>query len=416
MSSQLPEHIVNILTKKEHTCYAPGMSINFDILGNMTVCCANRKVILGTYPKNTIMDALKSPELVKLKQQLNNLDFSNGCNVCYKHLASGDYNNTILAKFDEEHRQKNALHSPYKGDTWFPKVMEFEITNVCNYECIMCGGHWSSQIRANREKLPAIPFVYDKNFVKQLEQFIPHLYKMNFLGGEPFAVPLYYEIWEKVIELNPNILVGITTNGSIYNERIKNLIQRHKNIKLVCSLDSLNPETYSFIRKNGTLSKVLDNLAKYKELGALSVITFNPMIQNWHEIQDIIRYCQTNNLRLTFNNVHDPLGGRIKGIHANGDWIKYDNISKTTINVNLKDKLPEVSLFTLPKKERIRICNTLKAQKLHTIPEYGVRVQSLIDALMNFEEKNAEDSTVLAKIHRGLSNSIIRLLSFNPFR
>src|SRR6185295_19977224 len=74
----------------------------------------------------------------------------------------------------------------------YPKLMEFEISNVCNLECTMCTGFFSSSIRHNREHLPPIKTPYDDAFVRQLEPFVPHLKAARFLGGEPFLIRTYY--------------------------------------------------------------------------------------------------------------------------------------------------------------------------------------------------------------------------------
>ena len=64
----------------------------------------------------------------------------------------------------------------------------------------MCGGKWSSAIRKNREGLPPLKNHYDKDFVKQIREFLPFLREARFIGGEPFLINLYYDIWEAITE------------------------------------------------------------------------------------------------------------------------------------------------------------------------------------------------------------------------
>jgi len=45
----------------------------------------------------------------------------------------------------------------------------------------------------NRDKLPLSPLAYDDAFVKQLK-IIPYLKEAKFYGGEPFLIPIYYDI------------------------------------------------------------------------------------------------------------------------------------------------------------------------------------------------------------------------------
>jgi MoaA/NifB/PqqE/SkfB family radical SAM enzyme len=80
------------------------------------------------------------------------------------------------------------------GGVVMPKVMEFELSNECNLECVMCNGSFSSSIRKNREKLPPIISPYNDDFVNELDAFIPHLTDAKFLGGEPFMIEIYLKI------------------------------------------------------------------------------------------------------------------------------------------------------------------------------------------------------------------------------
>ena len=43
--------------------------------------------------------------------------------------------------------------SPKLNSSKYPSVLEFELINTCNLECVMCTGEYSSLIRAKREKL-----------------------------------------------------------------------------------------------------------------------------------------------------------------------------------------------------------------------------------------------------------------------
>ena len=68
--------------------------------------------------------------------------------------------------------------------------MEFSISNVCNLECVMCNGNFSSAIRAHRDQLPPAKSVYSNAFDPVLRSILPHLFRAKFLGGEPFLIPV----------------------------------------------------------------------------------------------------------------------------------------------------------------------------------------------------------------------------------
>lgn len=194
--------------------------------------------------------------------------------------------------------------------TDFPRCIEFELSNTCNLECTMCFGDFSSSIRKNREHRPPLPMYYDDDFVKQLELFIPHLWESKFFGGEPFLVPIYYDIWEKMIQINPTVTIYITTNCTVLNERVKRVLEK-LNVGLIISIDSFQKETYESIRQNANYERVMDNLKYFesisKKRGQIMSIAVCPMIPNWREIPDMVTICNKKGHHIYFNTVWFPL-------------------------------------------------------------------------------------------------------------
>lgn len=378
--------LTNYFANKKHACYAPFISLNFDSSGCVTACCVNRTHVLGKYPENTIFEIWNGEKIKELRTALDNYDFSKGCQLCYNRISEGAIRNSLLKNnFDTDYAQQQNI---------LPSMIELEISTICNYECIMCGGKWSSSIRKNREKLPPLYTPYDDKFITDLKPYVKSLKFIKLLGGEPFAAPIYYKLLDMLYEVNRNVEINVTTNCSIYNEKVENVLKRGQRISLCISIDSVNEKTYNFIRKNGNLTKVLENIKRIQNIeretgrGLIASIAFCPMIQNWKEIPDIIRFCKNNSLLgLDFNHVTGPLGGRIKGIHDthiekrnsiyNGPSLQ--NIKNT---VDLEQKLPEVSLFTLPIEEQREIAAFLSDVIKNESDVYKAPVQGLINSLL----------------------------------
>lgn len=309
-------------------CYAPWLALNFDQTGSVTACCFNRAFPLGSYPTQNLNDIWQGAAANALREAMLQQRFDLGCQSCERMIEEGNYESVLIRHFDD---YAHYLGNPSSGNSLFgkffgkkhsdvlppPRVFEFEISNTCNLECIMCGGNWSSAIRKNREKLPALHLPYDAAFVEQVKAFLPELKRANFLGGEPFLISLYYEIWEAIIAINPGIDVAITSNGTVLNERAKNIIEKLPHCRITLSVDSLQPDTWESIRVNGEygiLKKNLDYLLATKKLVSFSVC---PMIQNRMEIPGLITFCRDHHLDIYFNVVYGPLGGKISGIHRN---------------------------------------------------------------------------------------------------
>ena len=355
-------------------CYAPFVSMNFDQSGDITVCCFNRTFVLGTYPKDSVAQAWNSNKMKELQAAMKSNDAGKGCAQCTKMLQAGHYEGVLIQQFDHY-----ATLSPYaqKKKSWlgfggqkteirlpdkdlYPTVFEFELSNTCNLECIMCGGKWSSAIRKNREHLPAIKSPYDEAFVEQIKEFLPRLQRANFLGGEPFMISIYYEILEAMIAKNPEIEVSITSNGTILNKRAQEILEKLPRCKVTLSVDSLKKETWEIIRRNGVFEDLQDNIIWLLEQKKLVSFSVCPMIQNWEEIPSLIDFCERHQLDIFFNTVHEPLGGRKEGIHS-----------------GTAAALPEVSLSTLDENELSKI---IRFYQLH---QYSSRYQRPLNDLIH---------------------------------
>jgi len=281
---------------KLNCCLAPHTTLNFDTQGNIRVCCYNQTHTLGKYPETSIQEAWNSEKRKQLIHELSNKNFLLGCEGCKYQINSGNRSNAHFTRYDNYEQ----VISNY------PIALELECSNVCNFECIMCGGEYSSLIRRNRENLPPLKNVYDQKFVEQITHLIPNLLQISFLGGEPFLISLYENILEQIEKLNPNLTVNITTNGSIFNSKVLRWLQL-KNLNLTVSLDSLNKYTFESIRVNSNFMQVISNVRKFLSLKKLKNVAFSPMIQNVKELPSIVEFCESNQLSLIINTVSDSL-------------------------------------------------------------------------------------------------------------
>jgi molybdenum cofactor biosynthesis enzyme MoaA len=199
------------------------------------------------------------------------------------------------------------LYDKLKKSAGFPLEMIFELDNICNLECSMCNGEFSSSILKNRDHLQIATSPYGSDFFEQIKPYLKHLSVAKFLGGEPFLIKGYYEIWEELIKHNPKCFINLQTNGTIYNSRIEDLLKRGR-FQIGVSIDSLNPELFEKIRKNSSLSEVLKNLDKFINLtmksGSFVNVSVCPMQENWMEVPQIVNFCNRKNVFIYFNTVY----------------------------------------------------------------------------------------------------------------
>ncbi len=161
------------LGPQELICHAPIKNMYFAHHGKARTCCWNRSYVLGQYPEQSVHDIWFGVKAEEFRQYIVENNLNHGCHGCKTHILAGSYSVAKAKMYDERVLNANG----------YPSVMEFELSNTCNLECEMCSGDFSSLIRKNREGRSALENPYDSAFVKQLEEFIPHLEEVKFYGG-----------------------------------------------------------------------------------------------------------------------------------------------------------------------------------------------------------------------------------------
>lgn len=272
----------------------------FSFNGKVISCPYNQTVVLGKYPEQTISEIWHSEEGKRLRTHLEHNDLSNGCKHCQHYLEKKKFSGLKPLVFDK--------YSDYR-EGQMPKVLEFSLENTCNLECVMCSGEVSSSIRKNRDKLPPIQSPYDAKFVEQLEEFIPHASEAKFYGGEPFMTPIYFNIWDKIYQLNKDMKLFTITNGTKLNTRIKEVLERQQ-FEIAVSIDGYTAETYSKIRKNADFDNVMKNLEYFNNYclknGYPLTISFTAMRENWRELPEMVKLCNKLKAHIYISYVHKP--------------------------------------------------------------------------------------------------------------
>lgn len=305
-----------------HICHAPFTNMYFNVHGDCAPCWLTF-IEPDSYPQKSIRDIWFGEKYQSLRRHLLNYDLTHKCNVCLKNLQGGNYTSVLARAYD--------INEPAQ----YPTMLELELSNTCNLECVMCIGELSSSIRKNRERLPAIKNAYDDAFVEQLTEFIPHLKELRFNGGEPFLINAVFKIFEKVHQLNPGLKIVVATNGTVLNYKVKEWLGK-LNIHINFSLDSLTPEIYETIRVNAHFDRVMEHFLFYHQYTSQHKRTMclmvNPMRNNWHEMPGFIRFVNKYNINIWFNTIHRPVEWSIWALpHAELKKI-YDTLSAVTFS------------------------------------------------------------------------------------
>jgi len=294
-------------SKFRELCKAPFSNLFFRSDGSIGVCCFNRNFVLGKYPKNKIEEVWSGQEIKKMRSSMRSFDLSKGCIACECNIKDKNFAATGIKNF--EYLTEKATR---------PTNLQFELSNTCNLKCIMCNQYFSSSFQEkSNESLETQNNIFDHAFIEQIIPFIPFLKKTDFLGGEPFLIDIYYEIWEQIIRLNPDCIIYIQTNGTILNNKIKELLGKG-NFRIGISLEALDKELYEAIRINSRFEKLMDNLSYFQKYsnskGAPLNVSTCIMQQNWKEIPKMLYFFNKERILVNFNTIQFPFSCTIKSL------------------------------------------------------------------------------------------------------
>lgn len=276
-------------------CVAPYNNMYFTTEGQVAPCWLLVGYIDQWSSKKSLNDIWNGEKFKSYRENLKDGVFNEACKVCKEKIESDTW---PLAIAYDEFSVKD-----------YPTLLELELSNQCNLECIMCEGRLSSGIRKNRDKLPPLPMIYDDSFIEQLKEFIPHLEELRFNGGEPFAQKIVYDICMLASKIKPSLKINIATNGTVYNKQVKEILDKC-NIHLNISIDSLEKENYESIRINGNFDSLMNNFKIFnqycKENNRVLSVMINPMRNNWWEMPNFVKFAKENLVHIWFNTIHHP--------------------------------------------------------------------------------------------------------------
>jgi MoaA/NifB/PqqE/SkfB family radical SAM enzyme len=282
------------------SCLAPSASLFLDQRGFARACAANHDVVLGNVAHHRLLELWRGPVVERLRNALAQQDHSLGCGICAWQIDGGTPEDAYARAFDE------LAVSP--GLEW-PTQLELALGNDCNLQCTMCNGEQSSMIRSRREHLGSHPAVYGDDFFTDLAEVLPHLHRVKFLGGEPFLVPEHHRVWDMLSDADLEVPCHITTNGTVWNDRVERVLERHP-VSLAVSMDGVRPATVAAIRVGAQLRTILRNLERFcayaSDRGTEVTLTFALMRANWRELWDFLRFADDLDLSVWVNSVYSP--------------------------------------------------------------------------------------------------------------
>lgn len=177
--------------------------------------------------------------------------------------------NSFLKKIDLKYRNFHFLS--------FPDIVQLELTDACNINCIMCARQDSSFIVNGN--------MSERTFEKTIPFFrmCRHVYLAG--HGEPTQHPLFYDIVETIIR--HDCCVHVATNGYELSKETAEKFKQHKIKSCFIGLDALDDNIFKTIRGISNRS-ILDFIDRLHERSISITINVVLLRRNFDDIKNII--------------------------------------------------------------------------------------------------------------------------------
>ncbi len=296
---KVDKNIINDFNATRHThkflCNAPFCAMRFTIGGLASPCCQNAS-LQDCYPNRNIKQIWNGNVFKEYRKRIRKNDLPNSCIICENRILSKEFSLIPIRQFDDFKVKRFGINKL--------QSLQLALSNTCNLKCVMCNEMFSSQYEQNDTYSKN---TYHRAFIEEIYKFVPSLKEIICLGGEPFLINDYYDIWDRIISINPSCRISVVTNGTVLNNRVKQLLELG-NFNINLSFETIVKETYEKIRVNADYDTVISNMKYFgevlKQQGKTLQIPACALKANCKEIPELVRFCNNNSYHLTIIVVH----------------------------------------------------------------------------------------------------------------
>jgi organic radical activating enzyme len=205
-------------------CILPFIEQFQDLDGKTRLCC---------YSAHTI-DNIHSSGSDQLRTDIWNGKKISHCESCYKLDEQG----SVSPRLVESIRWMKDSNVREYIEGWQPDTpphivfYDLRVDNKCNLACISCQPKYSSLwAKELQQDIPKTKIDLDFDAIASST-------KVYLAGGEPFLIPEFIKLIERIAQQEQQPELVINTNLTKVGDKVKNLLSRIKNLTLTISVDS----------------------------------------------------------------------------------------------------------------------------------------------------------------------------------
>lgn len=306
--------------KQNKFCIKPFNSVFLDTDGSIATCCAikyDRKFNIKTH---SFKDFWDSEDRKKLTKSFLDKEQPKECHACWYDEDRGfkslrQFANTEYGILGNK-SPAEYLELLNKAQIPHPEDYNLNITNLCNLKCYMCAGKSSSKLLVENNdlgirKLDQSDYdIEDERLDELMKQIVENnVTTVTLQGGEPLMNPKIISLLKKLSDkaTAEKIKVWITTNGTMYDDKICAILNKFSEVKIIFSIDGVGILN-DYLRFPSKFANIKSNVQEFttKLRKASFMITFTVQNINLLGVADIIDFANSNSIHLKLNILLTP--------------------------------------------------------------------------------------------------------------
>jgi len=360
------------MTFKDSFCPSPWFHMRINNSGHYEYCrwaTKQDRTSLPNIQQQTPLNFFQSGMAPVREAMLSGKPLS-GCAECYQmeqhSKVSGRQRQLLKTGVRLEDFTNGMLSSPWINEfkntvtEQTPQDWQIDLGNYCNSACIFCDPGSSSRLASEFKRIGIIdqtpaaswcddPVLLD-NFIDALRASNQIKY-LHFIGGETLITPAFKRILETLVEenLHQTITIGFTTNLTLWDQPIVDLLTQFEQVNLGMSVECIHPLN-DYVRYGGEIDntlKLLDQwIAVADQNNWLAQLRITPTVFTiWH-LDTVYKYAYQRNIAVESCNFLNepnfmrpsvlPMAMRLQVIDRLSAWIDQHNTVLTEQIINTR--------------------------------------------------------------------------------
>ena len=224
--------------------------------------------------------------MTPIRQQLLAGEQPSACGPCavmeQHNKISGRQKQLLKVGVQVEQFEKTLASSPwvntFAADDFdqMPQDWQIDLGNYCNSACVFCNPHSSSRLAQEWQSIGFIKNLPPKNWTDNqdlVQQFVdtlsqsPHIQYLHFIGGETVITPAFKIILQALVQagLNRTATIGFTTNLTVWNSEIVDLLTQFHSVNIGVSIESFD-SINDYVRWPSKLPVVSETLDRWHKV------------------------------------------------------------------------------------------------------------------------------------------------------